>query len=601
MRRGQSLAVVRRRRYNVRRPAASDEAPRRGKDPEPGRMVMNVFEAIVYGVVQGLTEFIPVSSNAHLEVTSVALTGRDIGAAFTAVIQWGTWVACVIYFRHDIGRLARAFFHGIWKNRPFATHDARLAWMLLVATVPIGVVGILLKKWIEHELRWLYVIAAAEALFAAVLAVAEWVHRWRVRMKRPLKDLGAVGWGEALLVGFAQCFALIPGASRSGTTITGGIFGGMTRETAARFSFLLSLPSVFAAGLYELYKEKEKLLGSQQDVLNLVVATVVAGLVGYASIAFLIRFLKSHSTWVFIGYRVIADALLAVLIWRGVLPNEPLKAAGESEAGAGGQRDEENAKMSRTFPAAARLSYMGARAVPPSAEFLKSAVTNDEQNGIFPIGEVPPTRKVRPEKSEDNETLTDQRPPAGPSWPASPFPLDRRRSVMAVFTLRTLVLRGVAVVRDGVNVGLRLGVESQPAGQTTEVRINPRHPRNQKRSDTPAQRPDDHAEYDRVAASAAAGAGRSLRCDGVLSRRGAARIASPAIPLGWRQPQGSSQSPAAKRLSTADERSAVENAAALARPLPPGASAFTAEGRTAVRSARRMPAGWTRSASTWAS
>ena len=134
---------------------------------------------------------------------------------------------------------------------------------------------------------------------------------------------------EALLVGFAQCFALIPGASRSGTTITGGIFAGMTRETAARFSFLLSLPSIFAAGLYELYKYRKELIGSQEDALNLVIATVVAGVVGYASIAFLIRFLKKHSTWVFIGYRVAAGVVLAVLVWRGVLRDpRPTEAPG---------------------------------------------------------------------------------------------------------------------------------------------------------------------------------------------------------------------------------------------------------------------------------
>jgi undecaprenyl-diphosphatase len=280
-------------------------------------MSMTPYEAAIYGVVQGLTEFIPVSSNAHLEITSVALTGADLGAAFTAVIQWGTWVACVIYFRNDIARLARAFFLGIWANRPFATQDAKLAWMLLVGTVPIGVIGLLFKHQIETVLRGLYVIAAAAILFAAVLALAEWVHHQRVRAGKPLKDLSAVGWGDTLLVGFAQCFALIPGASRSGTTITGGIFAGMTRESAARFSFLLSLPSVFAAGLYELYKEHDKLL--EDGPWNLVIATVVAGVVGYASIAFLIRFLKTHSTWLFIGYRVAAGVLLAVLVWRHIL------------------------------------------------------------------------------------------------------------------------------------------------------------------------------------------------------------------------------------------------------------------------------------------
>ncbi len=495
-------------------------------------MSMTAFEATVYGVVQGLTEFIPVSSNAHLEITSVAMTGRDLGAAFTAVIQWGTWVACVIYFRQDIARLAAAFFRGIWENRPFGTQNARLAWMLLIGTVPIGVIGLLFKHQIENELRGLYVIAAAAVLFAVVLALAEWVHRWRVRAGKPLKDLSALGWGETLLVGFAQCFALIPGASRSGTTITGGIFCGMTREAAARFSFLLSLPSVFAAGLYELYKEKDKL--QEQGFLNLAIATVVAGVVGYASIAFLIRFLKTHSTWVFIGYRVAAGALLAVLVWRGVLPNQPEAQARQPLPSLALRAGSEFADFARTFPAADRLSFIGAETVFASSVILRSADTKDEENGILSLEERRPSRQVRLEEARKPKTLTDQRPPAGLLGPARPFPLDRRRSVMAVFTLRTRVLRGVSVVRDGQNVGLRLAAESQPASQTPEVRINPRHPSlNRERSFTPAQRLDSHAEYDRMAVVAVTGAGRSLRCDGSLIRRGAARIAAPAIPLGW--------------------------------------------------------------------
>jgi undecaprenyl-diphosphatase len=285
---------------------------------------MTALDAAIYGVVQGLTEFIPVSSTAHLEIASALLPPhRDIGAAFTAVIQWGTWVACVIYFRKDIGRLTRAFFLGIWENRPWGTHDAQVAWMLLVGTVPIGVIGILLKKHIETTLRGLVVLACAAIGLALLLAVAEVVHILRVRAGKVQKDMERITWFDALLVGFFQCIALIPGASRSGTTITGGIFTGMTRETAARFSFLLSLPSVFAAGLYELYEKREQLMHSQGDVLNLVIATVVSGIVGYASIAFLIRFLKSHSTWVFIVYRVVLGAVLLYLILGAhLLPNE---------------------------------------------------------------------------------------------------------------------------------------------------------------------------------------------------------------------------------------------------------------------------------------
>ena len=284
---------------------------------------MDAFQATIYGIVQGLTAFIPISSDAHVEITSVLLTGHDPGAPFTAVMQWGTWFACLIYFRKEIGRLAAAFFSGIWRNRPFATHDAKLAWMLLVGTVPIGVLALVFEHHIKTVFRGLYVVAAAAIVFALLMALAEWSHIWWVKAGKKQKDLEDLGWFETLLVGFAQCAALIPGASRSGTTITGGIFAGMTRDAAARFSFLLSLPSIFAAGLYELYKEKDALLHSRQDALNLVIATVVAAFVGYASIALLIRFLKTHTTWVFIVYRLILGGLLFVLVAKNILPNQP--------------------------------------------------------------------------------------------------------------------------------------------------------------------------------------------------------------------------------------------------------------------------------------
>jgi undecaprenyl-diphosphatase len=288
---------------------------------------MDPFQATIYGVVQGLAWFIPISSDAHLEITSVLLSGHDIGAPVTAVIQWGTWVACVLYFWKDLSRFAQAFFHGIWNNRPFATQDAKLAWMLLVGTVPIGVLGVLCKHYIETEWRRLIVVGAAAIVFALVLAAAEWFHRIRGRAGKPEKNLSDIGWGEAMFIGIVQCVALVPGASRSGTTISAGIFAGMSREAAARFSFLLSLPAVLAAGLYELYKWKDELLRSQADILNLVIATVVAGVVGYAAIWFLLRYLKTHTTWVFIGYRLVFGAALLAAVAAGWLPNQPPKEA----------------------------------------------------------------------------------------------------------------------------------------------------------------------------------------------------------------------------------------------------------------------------------
>ena len=198
---------------------------------------MDAFQATIYGIVQGLTAFIPISSDAHVEITSVLLTGHDPGAPFTAVMQWGTWVACVIYFRKEIVRLAAAFFAGLWENRPFATHDAKLAWMLLIGTVPIGVLGVLFEHYVKREFRGLYVVAAAAIVFALLMALAEWFHVRLVKAGKKQKDLEDLGWFETLLVGFAQCVALIPGASRSGTTITAGIFAGMGAMRRPGFPF----------------------------------------------------------------------------------------------------------------------------------------------------------------------------------------------------------------------------------------------------------------------------------------------------------------------------------------------------------------------------
>jgi undecaprenyl-diphosphatase len=285
---------------------------------------MTAFEAAVLGVIQGLTEFLPISSTAHLRVIPALLGWKDPGSAFTAVIQWGTWVASVLYFRDDIVRLSRAFLAGLWSGRPLGTHDARLAWMIAVGTVPIVVFGLWLEPHIKGPFRSLYVIAAAAIGLAVVMLLAEW---WAARRRGEGTDLERMGWGESLLVGFAQVLALVPGASRSGVTITGGLFAGLTRETAARFSFLLSLPAVFGAGLHQLVKYRRELVGSDEGLLNLVLATVVSGVVGYAAIAFLMNYLRRHTTGVFIGYRVALGVTLLVLVGMNVLPAN----VGESE------------------------------------------------------------------------------------------------------------------------------------------------------------------------------------------------------------------------------------------------------------------------------
>jgi undecaprenyl-diphosphatase len=281
-------------------------------------LFMNLFQAIVLGVIQGLTEFLPISSTAHLRVVPALLGWDDPGAGFSAVIQIGTVIAVFAYFWSDLMRLVPATLHSM-AVRKIDSPDARLGWFIVLGSVPVVVCGLLLEKYIDQEFRSLYVIAGAAITLALVLWAAEGTIHWRQRKGEKLKDLDQLNWRDALAVGLAQALALIPGSSRSGVTITAGLFTGMSRPTAARFSFLLSLPSVFGAGIYKLYKDRHDLFSSQESLINLLVATVISGVVGYASIAFLVGYLKSHSTYLFIVYRLVLGALLLILLYRGVL------------------------------------------------------------------------------------------------------------------------------------------------------------------------------------------------------------------------------------------------------------------------------------------
>ncbi len=274
---------------------------------------MSLFEAVVLGIVQGLTEFLPISSSAHLRIVPALAGWNDPGAAFTAVIQIGTLVAVLAYFRHDIARIGRAWTRGLVRRNSGQDLDARLGWMMIVGTLPIVVCGLLFKDAIETTLRSLYVVATALIVLAVILAAAEIFMRVQIRAGKRRRHLDEITWRDALVVGAAQALALVPGSSRSGVTITAGLFTGLSRETAARFSFLLSLPSVLAAGVYQLYSEREALLGSQQDVVAVVVATLAALVSGYASIAFLLYYLKTHTTYLFVVYRIVLGAL--ILYW----------------------------------------------------------------------------------------------------------------------------------------------------------------------------------------------------------------------------------------------------------------------------------------------
>src|ERR1700754_1782742 len=230
---------------------------------------MSIWEAIVLGVVQGLTEFLPISSTAHLKIVPVLFGWGDPGAAFSAVIQTGTLVAVVAYFWKDIVEIARATIGGMLRKTPDNSADAKLGWMIVVGSVPIVVCGLLLKKHIETTLRSLYVISASLIVVALALELAEFLMRRRQQLGVAQKEMRDLSWPDAITIGCAQALALIPGMSRSGTTIAAGLFRNLGRSTAARFSFLLSLPAVFGAAVKELYDERHSLLANSHEATNL--------------------------------------------------------------------------------------------------------------------------------------------------------------------------------------------------------------------------------------------------------------------------------------------------------------------------------------------
>jgi undecaprenyl-diphosphatase len=268
---------------------------------------MTLWQAIVLGIVQGLTEFLPISSIAHMRLLSAFCGWAEPGAAFSAAVQLIAYLAVLIYFWRDCAGMARGMTKGV------STPEGKLGWMLIVGTIPISVLGLLFHKHIEHTWRTLPVIAWALIVLAVVLALAEWMERRRKQRGQALRELGDLGWADSIIVGCFQVLALVPGASRSGSTITGGLFLGMKRDTAARFSFLLSLPAVAAAGIFELRKLQ------RSEVLSVLVAGLAAFVVGYFVVAFLLGFLRRHTTWVFIVYRLVLGAALFGLLAAGKL------------------------------------------------------------------------------------------------------------------------------------------------------------------------------------------------------------------------------------------------------------------------------------------
>ncbi len=267
---------------------------------------MSFLQAIVLGIVQGLTEFLPISSSGHLRIVPAFLGWEDPGAAFTAVIQLGTMAAVVLYFREDLWRIARAWLASLRDPSRRKELDARLGWYLVFGTIPICIFGLAFQDQIENGARDLYVIGTTLIALGLLLLVAE-------KVSRRERAIETITRHDAIVIGFAQALALIPGVSRSGATITAGLFLGFDRVAAARFSFLLSVPAVVLSGLFELRGVVD---GSAEGAIGIgptAVATLLAFVSGYASIAFLLKFLTTHTTGVFVAYRVVLGAAVLVL------------------------------------------------------------------------------------------------------------------------------------------------------------------------------------------------------------------------------------------------------------------------------------------------
>jgi len=280
---------------------------------------LNIFEAIVLGIIQGITEFLPISSTGHLTVTGklmniISPEHPEQWTAFIAVIQLGTLAAVLIYFWKDIVKIINSFFNdNLTSRKKFSeqSQDSKLGWLIIIGTIPVVIIGLSFKNIIEGTLtKDLYIIAGSLIGLAVILAIAEML----ANFKKEIKDLSIK---DSIIIGIAQCFALIPGSSRSGTTITGGLFIGLNREAAARFSFLLSIPAVLASGLLELYESLAFLNSSM--VLNLIISTIVSGISGYLAIDFLLKYLRKNTTFLFIYYRIALGILIIVLLSLNVI------------------------------------------------------------------------------------------------------------------------------------------------------------------------------------------------------------------------------------------------------------------------------------------
>lgn len=291
---------------------------------------MSWLESFILGLVQGLTEFLPISSSAHLRLTAAFAGWHDPGAAFTAITQIGTEAAVLIYFRKDIARIISAWFGSLFGKVPRSDHDAQMGWLVIVGSIPIGVLGVTFKDQIEGPFRDLRLIATTLIVMGIVLGIADRLaardeaggkHR-AVKERKSLKELGV---RDGLIFGMCQAMALIPGVSRSGATISGGLLMGYTREAAARYSFLLAIPAVLASGVFELKDASE---GGHVSWGPTIFATIVAFIVGYAVIAWFMKFITTKSFMPFVYYRIILGIVLFVLVGTGSLSPHAGESAG---------------------------------------------------------------------------------------------------------------------------------------------------------------------------------------------------------------------------------------------------------------------------------
>lgn len=280
---------------------------------------MDILQAIILGIIQGLTEFLPISSTGHLTVAGklmglISQQNPERWTAFIAVIQIGTLFSILTYFWKDLLGITGDFLHdNLIKKKKFAdqSFNSKMGWYIILGTIPVVVIGLGFKDFIEGAFtKDLKVIGGSLIALGIILAFAEKTGKF----DRQLKNLK---WYDSLIIGFAQCMALIPGSSRSGTTITAGLFLGFDRETAARFSFLLSVPAILGSGLLEFYKSLEFIDFSGS--VNLIAATSAAAISGYITIEFLLRYLRKNSTFVFVFYRIIIGSVILYLIYSGII------------------------------------------------------------------------------------------------------------------------------------------------------------------------------------------------------------------------------------------------------------------------------------------